>query len=73
MKFEWSNTTRVIFGVGEFSRLGDEASKIGKHTLIVTGKSSTKRTGVLEKALRQPYSMRSNQIPAHPQWTGPLL
>jgi alcohol dehydrogenase YqhD (iron-dependent ADH family) len=51
MKFEWSNTTRVIFGVGEFSRLGDEASKIGKHTLIVTGKSSTKRTGVLEKAI----------------------
>jgi len=51
MKFEWKNPTRVIFGAGEFSRLGEEASAIGKHALIVTGKSSTRKSGVLDKSI----------------------
>ncbi|MCK4656625.1 MAG: iron-containing alcohol dehydrogenase, partial [candidate division Zixibacteria bacterium] len=51
MKFVWANSTRVIFGAGEFEKLGDEAAAIGKHACIVTGKSSTRRTGVLDKAV----------------------
>ncbi len=51
MEFTWANPTRVIFGVGKFERLGEEASQIGRHACIVTGKSSTKRTGVLDKAV----------------------
>jgi alcohol dehydrogenase YqhD (iron-dependent ADH family) len=51
MKFTWNNPTRVIFGAGEFEKLGEEASKIGKSACIVTGKSSTKRTGVLARAV----------------------
>jgi len=51
MKFIWANPTKIIFGVGEFEKLGEEAAAIGKHACIVTGKSSTKRTGVLDKAI----------------------
>ncbi|MBU1319643.1 MAG: iron-containing alcohol dehydrogenase [candidate division Zixibacteria bacterium] len=51
MKFIWSNRTKLIFGAGEFAKLGIEAAAIGKHALIVTGKSSTKRSGVLDKAM----------------------
>jgi len=51
MKFTWSNRTKLIFGAGEFEKLGTEAAAVGKKALIVTGKSSTKRTGVLDKAV----------------------
>jgi alcohol dehydrogenase YqhD (iron-dependent ADH family) len=52
MKFQWANTTRVIFGAGEIKRLGEESSRVGKHALIVTGKSSTKKSGLLDKAIK---------------------
>ncbi len=51
MKFTWANPTKVIFGAGEFGKLGEEASKIGRYACIVTGRSSTKRTGVLDRAV----------------------
>jgi alcohol dehydrogenase YqhD (iron-dependent ADH family) len=51
MKFTWTNTTRIIFGVGEFENLGEESSKVGKRACIVTGKSSTRRSGVLDRAI----------------------
>jgi alcohol dehydrogenase YqhD (iron-dependent ADH family) len=51
MKFSWSNTTRVIFGVGEFARLGEEAAKLGKRALVVTGKTSAKKTGLVDRAV----------------------
>lgn len=51
MKFTWANPTRIIFGVGEIARIGKEASQIGSHALIVTGKSSTRKSGLLDRVV----------------------
>jgi alcohol dehydrogenase YqhD (iron-dependent ADH family) len=50
-KFELSMPTRIVFGAGELSRLGDEVAKIGRKAIIVTGKRSTKESGVLDRAV----------------------
>jgi len=41
--------TKIIFGKDEFYKLGEEAKKIGRKALIVTGKSFAKQSGLLEK------------------------
>lgn len=51
MKFAWANPTVIHFDVGKFKKLGNEAAKLGKHACIVTGKSSTKLTGVLDRSI----------------------
>ena len=38
----------LIFGRGEVKRIGEIAGKYGKKAFLVTGKSSTKRTGILD-------------------------
>lgn len=74
MKFTWANRTKLIFGAGEFSRLGTEAAKIGKKAFIVTGKSSTKKSGVLDRAIgllntANVSSMVFNEIEPNPRST----
>jgi alcohol dehydrogenase YqhD (iron-dependent ADH family) len=39
---------KIIFGVGEISKTGEEASKIGKKALLVTGKSHVVKSGLFE-------------------------
>jgi butanol dehydrogenase len=41
------NPVKILFGAGEVVRSGGEAAKIGKKAVIVTGKSSARRSGVL--------------------------
>jgi alcohol dehydrogenase YqhD (iron-dependent ADH family) len=48
--FEVLFPTRVFFGVGELTRLGEEAKKLGSKALLVTGGTSAKRTGLLDRA-----------------------
>lgn len=45
-------TVRQLFGVGAFSKLGEEASSLGKSALLVTGKTSMRRLGYLDKAVK---------------------
>ncbi|MFH2056006.1 MAG: iron-containing alcohol dehydrogenase [bacterium] len=52
MKFTYRNPTRIIFGIGEFEQLGSEAATIGRHALLVTGKSSARKLGFTERAKR---------------------
>jgi len=51
MDFEAYNPTRLVFGAGSLSKLGEIVSTYGKKALIVTGGSSVKRSGVLDRAV----------------------
>ena len=51
MKFEFYNPTRLIFGAGSLSRLGEVVSQKGKRALVVTGGGSVKRNGTLGRAV----------------------
>jgi len=42
--------TRFIIGPGSFSQLGKETARLGKIALLVTGSSSMRSTGTLDKA-----------------------
>lgn len=51
MKFNYNLPVNLIFGRGRVEELGIEVAKYGKKALIVTGKNSTKKTGLLDKAI----------------------
>ena len=44
--------TRIIFGAGSFNQLGVEAGKLGQKAMLVTGRSSMRRTGFLDRAVQ---------------------
>ena len=52
MKFEFQNPTRLIFGAGSLSRLGEIANEHGKRALLVTGGGSVKRNSTFNRALK---------------------
>lgn len=52
MQFEYHNPTRLMFGAGSLSRLGEIAQQYGKRALVVTGGGSVKRSGTFERAVR---------------------
>jgi hypothetical protein len=43
--------TRIISGAGSFMLLGAEAAAIGRSALLVTGKSSSRKSGLLDRAV----------------------
>ena len=43
--------TKIISGAGAFKQLGKEAARIGKKALLVTGKGSMRKSGLLGRAL----------------------
>ena len=47
---EFNLPTRVIFGEGSFDRLGEEAAKLGRRALIVSGQKTMRKLGLLDKA-----------------------
>lgn len=51
MNFEFHNPTRLVFGAGNLSRLGEIARQYGKKALIVTGGGSVKKSGIFDKAV----------------------
>lgn len=51
MKFEYQNPTRMIFGAGTLSRLGEVAREYGNKAMIVTGGGSVKRNGAFDRAV----------------------
>jgi alcohol dehydrogenase YqhD (iron-dependent ADH family) len=50
MNFEFYNSTKLIFGAGRLSQLGQVATEYGKKALIVTGGGSVKRSGTFDRA-----------------------
>lgn len=51
--------TRIIFGVGSFKQLGAEAKEFGQKAMLVIGRSSVRRTGVLDSAVED---LKSNGV-----------
>ncbi len=51
MKFKFQNPTKLVFGAGTLSQLGDVVQAYGQKALIVTGGGSVKRNGVFDRAV----------------------
>lgn len=51
MKFKYNLPVNLIFGRGMIEEVGTEVAKYGKKAFIVTGKNSTKKTGLLDKTV----------------------
>ena len=47
MEFSYFMPVRLLFGANVIDQLGATAKSYGTHALIVTGRSSTKRSGLL--------------------------
>lgn len=52
MEFAYHLPVNLIFGRGYVSKVGTLASAYGKKALIVTGKNSTKKSGLLERTVK---------------------
>ncbi len=50
MNFQYNLPVNLIFGCGTAEQIGAETAKYGKRALIVTGRSSTKESGLLARA-----------------------
>jgi len=51
MNFNYNLPVNILFGRGRSAEIGSEVAKYGKKVLIVTGRSSTKKSGLLEKTI----------------------
>ncbi len=51
MKFQYCLPVNLIFGRGQINQVGIQTAKYGKRALVVTGRNSTKKTGLLERTL----------------------
>lgn len=52
MNFNYNLPVNIIFGRGRVSEIGSEVLKYGETALIVTGKNSTKKTGLLDRTIK---------------------
>jgi alcohol dehydrogenase YqhD (iron-dependent ADH family) len=50
--FAINNPVKILFGAGEINNAGKEAKLLGKKAIIVTGKNSTKKSGLLDKTVK---------------------
>lgn len=48
--FEYTAPTKIVFGKGEFSNIGKETAKYGKHALLVKQEGPLEEMGVYKKA-----------------------
>jgi len=51
MNFEFYNPTRLVFGAGSLTRLGEVVKANGSRALLVTGGGSVKRNGTFDRAV----------------------
>jgi alcohol dehydrogenase class IV len=49
--FEFHNPVRLVFGQGTFDQIGERAGEHGSHALLVTGRSSARDSGLLDRAV----------------------
>lgn len=51
MDFNFYLPVNILFGRGKAELIGSETAKYGTHALLVTGRGSTKKSGLLDRAL----------------------
>lgn len=51
--------TKIIFGAGSFNQLGAEARESGQKAMLVTGRSSMRRAGVLDRVV---HDLKNNGV-----------
>ncbi|MGB8954585.1 MAG: iron-containing alcohol dehydrogenase [Tumebacillaceae bacterium] len=51
LNFDLHMPTRIVFGRGEVERVGQEAAKLARKVLLVTGRTATRKTGVLQRVV----------------------
>lgn len=51
MRFNYNLPVNLIFGRGRIVEIGNETLKYGKKAIIVTGRNSTKKSGLLDKTV----------------------
>lgn len=51
MNFSYNLPINLLFGRGKINEVGNEVAKYGKKVFLVTGKNSTKKTGLLDKTI----------------------
>jgi alcohol dehydrogenase YqhD (iron-dependent ADH family) len=49
--FEYQNPTRIVFGTGTLSKLGEVVREYGRKALVVTGSGSVKQNGTFQRAV----------------------
>ncbi len=65
LNFEWETPTKIIFGQGCLSRLGEEISRLGRKVLLVYGKNRIKELGIYQQVLDQLKKV-SAEVVEHP-------
>ena len=68
MEFSYFMPVRLIFGSNVVDQLGATAKNYGKHALIVTGRGSTKRSGLLDRAIAL-LEKRASRPPCSIRWS----
>lgn len=63
--FTYYAPTRLCFGQGVCSSLGEEVRKYGNRVLLVYGGGSIKRTGIYQKVMEQLTALRYGN---YPEW-----
>ncbi|GLB24597.1 alcohol dehydrogenase [Lacrimispora xylanolytica] len=53
MKFQYYLPVNLVFGRGKADVIGERAAALGTRALIVTGGSSTRKSGLLDRAIKQ--------------------
>lgn len=51
MEFQYYLPVNLVFGQGKAGLVGEKTAKYGKRALVVTGRNSTKRSGLLDRVL----------------------
>jgi alcohol dehydrogenase class IV len=49
MNFQYHLPVNIVFGLGRISEIGEHSKKYGSRALLVTGRSSTKKSGLLDR------------------------
>ncbi len=52
MDFAYHLPVNLLFGRGRIGEIGTQCAKLGKNALVVVGKSSARKTGLLDRVLR---------------------